>query len=151
MSDVNVVVLNGRLCKDPESRKAGENSVCSFRIANNMRFSQDKERNLFIDVEVWGKQGENCQKYLSKGKQVSVTGSLRLDQWGEGDKKQSKTYVSANDVQFLGGKDDGEEKTETVATPAPVAKPPTTGTKVTKPAAPKAEPATAASGDQYPF
>ena len=49
-----------------------------------------------------GKVGENCNKYLTKGKRVLVEGRLKTNAWTNKDgDKRSKVYVVANSVQFL--------------------------------------------------
>ncbi|HTU98536.1 MAG TPA: single-stranded DNA-binding protein, partial [Solirubrobacteraceae bacterium] len=52
-------------------------------------------------------QGENCARYLSKGRGVAVDGRLQWREWQdkEGNKRQSVDIV-AESVQFLGGRDD---------------------------------------------
>jgi single-strand DNA-binding protein len=60
----------------------------------------------YVDVEAWGKLGENCQKYLTKGRQALVDGRLVQDTWEKDGKTNSKLYVKADNVQFLGSKSD---------------------------------------------
>ena len=96
-------VLVGNLARDPESRQAGETTVTRLVVAVNDAYSKDKVS--YVDVEAWGKLGEICQKYLSKGRQALVDGSLVQDTWEKDGKKNSKLYVKADNVQFLGSKD----------------------------------------------
>jgi single-strand DNA-binding protein len=106
-------VIVGNLARDPESRKAGESNVTRLVLAVNDPRQKDKVS--YIDVEAWSKLGDICQQYLSKGRQVLAEGRLVQDTWEKDGKKQSKLYVKADNVQFLGGKG---EKTEGSA-PAP--------------------------------
>ena len=99
-------VIVGNLARDPESRQVGETSVTRLVAAVNDSYQKDKVS--FIDVEAWGKLGEICQKYLAKGRQVLVDGRLVQDTWEKDGKKQSKVYVKADNVQFLGSKGDKE-------------------------------------------
>jgi single-strand DNA-binding protein len=112
-TNINRVVLTGNLTRDPELRSTGSGlSVCSLRIASNTRRKnaqtgdwEDKPN--FFDVTVWGAQGENCARFLSKGRPVAIDGRLewREFQTGAGEKRQAVEIV-ADAVQFLGGRDD---------------------------------------------
>ena len=102
-------VIVGNLARDPESRQAGETNVTRLVVAVNDSYSKDKVS--YVDVEAWGKLGEICQKYLTKGRQALVDGHLVQDTWEKDGKKQSKLYVKAANVQFLGSKD-GAKKEE---------------------------------------
>lgn len=99
-------VLVGNLARDPESRQAGETNVTRLVVAINDPYSKDKVS--YVDVEAWGKLGEICQKYLTKGRQALVDGRLVQDTWEKDGKKNSKIYVKADNVQFLGSKADNQ-------------------------------------------
>ena len=105
------VTMVGNLARDPESRQAGESSVTRLVVAVNDAYSKDKVS--YVDVEAWGKLGEICQKYLTKGRQALVEGRLFQDTWEKDGKKQSKLYVKADNVQFLGSKGDKQQGTST--------------------------------------
>lgn len=104
----NKVILIGNLTRDPEMKftPAGK-AVCTLGIAVNTGYGDQKET-LFINVVAWGKQAEACEKYLAKGKQVLVEGSLREQKWEKDGKKHSKFEINASAVQFMGGKGEGE-------------------------------------------
>ena len=111
-SNVNSVVITGNLTRDPELRHTGGGTpVCLMRVAVNGR-RKDQSGNWvddpnFFDVTVWGGLGENCNKYLGKGRKVAVQGRLDWREWeGEGGKRQSVQIV-ANTVEFLGPKPEG--------------------------------------------
>jgi single-strand DNA-binding protein len=112
-TNINRVVLTGNLTRDPEVRAAGSTSVCSLRIACNTRRKgsdgnwEDKPN--YFDVTVWGAQGENCAKYLSKGRPVAIDGRLEWREWEskDGSGKRQSVDIVADSVQFLGGRDDG--------------------------------------------
>jgi single-strand DNA-binding protein len=58
----------------------------------------------FFDITVWGAQGENCKRYLQKGRQIAVDGRLRHRQWTTNDgQNRSAVDIIADSVQFLGG------------------------------------------------
>lgn len=108
----NKVVLIGNLTADPELRYTPQGTpLCNLRIAVNTRYKKDGENQeevLFIGVTVWGKQGESCSQYLSKGRPVLVEGRLQEQRWTTDEGQQrSKMVVIAQNVRFLGKKDDG--------------------------------------------
>ncbi len=112
-SNINRVIITGNLTRDPELRSLPSgNSVCSLRVACNGRrrnpsTQEWEDQPNYFDVTVWGAQGENCERFLSKGRPVAVDGRLQWREWTdkEGQKRQSVDIV-ADSVQFLGGRDD---------------------------------------------
>ena len=107
MVTFNRVILAGNLVRDPEIRYLPSGlSVTSFPIAVNSRYRQQnevKEEVSFFDVVVFGKTGENCAEYLSKGRPVLVEGRLRQRRWEAEGVKRSRIEVVADNIQFLGG------------------------------------------------
>jgi single-strand DNA-binding protein len=110
-SNINRVIVTGNLTRDPELRAAGSTSVCGMRIAvNGRRRTAEGEwvdKANYFDVSVFGQQGENCSKFLTKGRPVAIDGRLDWREWTdkEGNKRQSVDII-AETVQFLGGRDD---------------------------------------------
>jgi len=108
---VNKVILVGNLGKDPEVRyTSGGQAVANLRIATSRNWTdkqsgQKREETEWHDVEVWGKQAEQCGEYLSKGRQVYVEGRLKTDKWQDKQSGQDryKVKVVADTVRFLGG------------------------------------------------
>lgn len=108
MAALNKCFLLGNITRDPEVKFTPKGTaVCSIGVAINRTWrdeqGEDKNETTFLEVETWGKQAENCGKYLSKGKPVLVEGRLKLDQWDDkttGQKKQ-RLKVVAEKVQFL--------------------------------------------------
>jgi single-strand DNA-binding protein len=112
--NINRVIITGNLTRDPElsTLPASGTAVCSLRIACNGRrknndTNQWEDQPNYFDVTVWGAQGENCAKFLSKGRPVAVDGRLRWREWttSEGQKRQAVDII-AESVQFLGGRED---------------------------------------------
>ncbi len=107
MAGINKVIIVGRLGNNPELKTLSPgNMVTTFSVATSeswVKDGQKQERTEWHRVVVWGKQAENCAKYLSKGRQVYVEGKLQTRQWEDqqGQKKYS-TEVVAQNVQFLG-------------------------------------------------
>ena len=106
--EINRVFIAGNLTRDPELRMiAGGTAVCDLGLASNRRYrkqgsEQMQEETCFVTVTVWGRQAENCNQYLSKGKKVVVEGRLKFDQWAdESGKNRSKLTVVADRVHFM--------------------------------------------------
>lgn len=108
MVSFNRVILAGNLTRDPETRfLPSGTAVTEFSIAVNSRYkskttNEFKEEVSYFDVVVFGKTGENCAEYLSKGRPVLVEGRLRQRSWEKDGQKRSKIEVLADNVQFLG-------------------------------------------------
>ena len=108
---VNKVILVGNLGKDPEVRyTSGGQAVANLRIATSRSWTdkqsgQKKEETEWHDVEVWGKQAEQCGEFLAKGRQVYVEGRLKTDAWDDkaSGQKKYRVKVVADTVRFLGG------------------------------------------------
>lgn len=105
--NLNKVFLLGNLTRDPELKHTGTGtSVCNFSIATNRSYKGSdgdfKKETSFFNIVVWGKTGENCAKYLTKGKSVLVEGRLsnRSYEASDGTKKYI-TEIVADNVQFL--------------------------------------------------
>ena len=110
---INRVVLVGNLTRDPELRQMPNgNSVCSLGLAVNDRV-KDKSTGEwtdyanFFDIDVFGAQGENCSRFLTKGRQVAIEGKLRWRSWEKDGQKRSKVSVVADNVQFIGPREGG--------------------------------------------
>ena len=106
---LNKVLLAGNLTRDPELRYLNSGTaVCELGMATNRRFQRNdgeqSEEVCFVNITVWGRQGENCNQYLKKGAPVFVEGRLKFDSWqGQDGQKRSKLSVVAERVQFLRG------------------------------------------------
>jgi single-strand DNA-binding protein len=109
MESVNKVILIGNLGADPELRYTNSGSaVANLRIATNETWTdkngERQERTEWHQIVVWGKQAENCSKYLKKGRSIYVEGRLQTRQWeDQSGNKRYTTEVVATTVQFLGG------------------------------------------------
>ena len=113
-SNINRVVLTGNLTRDPELRSLPSGmSVCSLRIASNTRRKDGAsgewvDKPNYFDITVFGAQGENCARFLSKGRPVAIDGRLEWREWTTQDgQKRQNVEVVADAVQFLGGRDEG--------------------------------------------
>lgn len=98
---MNTVILIGRLTKDPEVRYIeSQLAIARFSIAVDR---EGKEKGAdFPSIIVFGKQAENCERYLSKGRKVAIQGSIQTGSYTNKDgNKVYTTEVVANRVEFL--------------------------------------------------
>lgn len=117
MNNINRVVLTGNLTADPELRSTPSGTpVCSLRVACNTRRKVDGEwvdKPNYFNVTVWGAQGENAARYLSKGRPVAIDGRLEWREWETENGKRQAVDIIADSVQFLnsgnGASNGGEE------------------------------------------
>ena len=106
---MNKITLIGNLTHDPEVRSTPSGvTVCTFTIAVNRRFANsDGDRQTdFFRINAWRQLGENCGRYLSKGKKVGVIGELQARQYEAKDGSTRMSLdVAADEVEFLTPKD----------------------------------------------
>lgn len=102
---MNNVTLIGRLVRNPEvSYTHSQTALCKFTLAVD-RISKEERTADFIRIVVWGKQAENCGRYLYKGKQCAVNGRIQTGSYKDKDGKTVYTTdVIAYNVEFLGDK-----------------------------------------------
>ena len=100
---INKVVLIGRLTKDPEVRYAAGSgtAVCRFTVAITRQFKKDETD--FINCVSFGKTGETIAQYITKGRQIAVTGSIRTGSYDAQDgTKRYTTDVAVESFEFIG-------------------------------------------------
>ena len=102
---LNKAMVYGNLTRDPELKALPSGiNVCSFGVATNRVYNdRDGRRQEAVDyhnIVVFGKQAENCAKYLSKGNGVYVEGRLQTRSWEANGQKQYRTEIIADRVQF---------------------------------------------------
>lgn len=114
----NLVFLIGRLTKDPEVRYTSgtQMAVCTFTLAIDRPVKAGAEKQTdFPRVTVFGKQAENCERFISKGRLVGVQGRLQTGSYT--DKNGNTVYttdVIADRVEFLERAEKSEPKEEPV-------------------------------------
>lgn len=114
MASVNKVIILGRLGNQPELRYTTSNkAVTELRVATNDRWTDregnKQEKTEWHSVVVWGRDAENCERYLAKGREVYVEGRLETRNWeDQSGQKRYKTEIIAQSVQFLSGRGDGD-------------------------------------------
>lgn len=101
---MNSVVLIGRLTRDPEVRYTeSQLAVARFSIAINRvpgRDGQDRGAD-FPNIVVFGRQAENCERFLTKGRQVAIQGHIQTGSYEKDGRKVYTTDVVADRVEFL--------------------------------------------------
>ena len=102
---MNKITIIGNLTRDPELRSTPTGiSVCSFTVAVNKR-KTEKNQNPepdYFRVTAWRQMGENCGKFLQKGRKVCVVGSVSVSTYtGQDGKTRATLEVLADDVEFL--------------------------------------------------
>jgi single-strand DNA-binding protein len=105
MNNLNSILIEGNLVRDPESRTTPKGTaVCSFQIASNRYYKQDSglEKEVsFFTVESWGKLAESVGSQGRKGRGVRVVGRLKQERWQDREgKAQSKVSIIAEHVEF---------------------------------------------------
>ena len=116
MAGLNNVVLIGNLTRDPELRYTPSGiPVCTLRLAVNRNFTnqQGEIETDFFNVVVWRNQAEKCAEYLSKGRQVAITGRLQSRSWeGNDGQRRFAIEVVADRVVFLGSRSQRQEEVD---------------------------------------
>ena len=105
MNNLNSVVIEGNLVRDPEYRTTAKGtSLCRFSLASSRYFKQGSEVEKevsFFDTEAWGKLADHVSDKGHKGRGVRVVGRLKQDRWQNSEgKAQSKVVIVAEHVEF---------------------------------------------------
>jgi single-strand DNA-binding protein len=109
--NINRVLLIGNLTADPELFEAGKTKIVNASLASHQFYENGQEERqevtTFVDLKIWGASAENFAKFVRKGQEVLVEGSLRQDRWEDDQgNKRSKLYVNVLSWQFAQRKND---------------------------------------------
>lgn len=114
MQDLNKVIEIGRVTRDIDERAFAYTNNGVARLNVSIAVNSSRKVNgewtdevSYFDVVIWGKTAENLRAYITKGKQLAVEGRLKQDRWEKDGVKASRVYIMAENVQLLGGKNDG--------------------------------------------
>ena len=108
MTDINSVVLVGRITKDVGSDERSfsyvgngtAKAVVSIAVNRGVKKGDKwEDETSFFDVVIWGKMAENLKPKLIKGRQITVSGYLKQDRWEKDGQKQSRVQVVADMVE----------------------------------------------------
>lgn len=106
---MNSVHLIGRVGRDAEVRHTPDGgTVISFSLATSERWTdskgEKKERTTWHQVEYWNDKAKAIAEYITKGRELAVEGSIRIDEWEKDGEKKSKAKIRARRMHFIGGK-----------------------------------------------
>ena len=125
MADLNKVILIGRTTHEIDERSFGYTTGGTARLNISIAVNRREKRNgewadrvSYFDVTVWGKTAENIRPYLHKGKQIAVDGYLDQQRWEKDGVKYSKVVIIADNVQLLGGNENGQQSAPQAQQPA---------------------------------
>ena len=110
MAAINKAILIGNLGRDPEIRYTQDGrAVASFSIATTDKWKdkatgENREKTEWHRIVAFGRLGEICGEYLSKGKQVYIEGKLRTRSWEKDGITRYTTEIEANQMQMLGSR-----------------------------------------------
>lgn len=118
---MNSLTIIGNLVRDPELRTTQNGvSVCTFTVAVNKR-QRGQEQADFFRVTAWRELGENCAKWLIKGRKVAVEGPVSVSTYtGNDGKTYANMEVRALDVEFLSSPGETPKETPQAAPQEPV-------------------------------
>lgn len=114
MSDLNKVMIIGRLGRDPElKRTASGQAVANFSVATSEKYTDKSgskhESTEWHNVVAWGKLAEIIEQYVSKGSQIYVEGKLQTRSWDDSNGvKKYKTEIVCSSMQMLGGRNNSQ-------------------------------------------
>lgn len=110
---MNKAILIGRLASDPETTTTSSGiSKCTFRLAVPRRFinAQGDRETDFLTIIAWRTTADLCARYLAKGRQCAVEGTIQTRSYDAQDgTKRYVTEIIAEQVQFLGSRENGEQ------------------------------------------
>ncbi len=118
---MNKVFLIGRLTQDPTaSTLQSGHSYCRFSIAVNRNYSSRDGENRadFINIVTWDGLAQNCVKYLEKGSQVAVTGSIQTGSYERDGVKRQTFDIRADQVEFLSRANGGNGQGQAASGPS---------------------------------
>lgn len=105
----------GNLTRKPEKVEGTEKTLCRLNMAINDTYTDREGKRAvdFFNVIVWGKQADNCLKYLDKGSKISVIGKIKTRKWEtEAGETRYAVEVIAQEIEYLTtkSKENKEEK-----------------------------------------
>ena len=107
---MNKLTIIGNLTRDPELRTTSTGlNVCTFTVAVNRRRSGNSNQPEadFFRVSAWRQLGDNCQRYLAKGRKVAVVGAVSVSTYtGNDGNTRASLEVTADDVEFLSSRNE---------------------------------------------
>lgn len=150
MASVNKVIIVGNLGRDPEIRYSPDGAaICNVSIATTSTWKDKNSGERREEVEwhrivFYNRLAEIAGEYLRKGRSVYIEGRLKTRKWQDKDTGADRysTDIVADQMQMLGGKDDGQSQPQQRTAPQ----------RQERPAAPQAPAASLSDmSDDIPF
>lgn len=110
---MNIIILNGRLVRDPEVKAYGHEgkTYTRFTVAVDRPVQKGQEKKAdFIPCTAFGKAGELVGNYFNKGSRILLDGRLQINSYEKDGKHYSYSEVMVNHVEFVDSKKDGEKR-----------------------------------------
>lgn len=103
----NLVILIGRLGKDPETKQVGDTTLCVFTLCTSEKYKNKQgekvEDTTWHNIEIWGKLADVAGQYLKKGSQIYVEGKIKMDTYEKDGEKRTATKIKVDNFKMLGG------------------------------------------------
>ncbi|MBR3646201.1 MAG: single-stranded DNA-binding protein [Lachnospiraceae bacterium] len=107
---MNLVILIGRLTRDPDIRNGNESMVARYTLAVDRAFKKEGEQNAdFIPCVCFGKSADFAQRFLTKGKKIAVEGRIQTGSYEKDGQKVYTTEVIVNRHEFVESKSESTE------------------------------------------
>lgn len=104
MNNLNSVLIEGNLVKDPERFDFNNGIMAKFGIGVNRYYrnaaKEPVKETSFITIQTWGALAEGCCRYLKKGRGVRVVGRLKQEKWNDGKISRDRHVIVAEHVEF---------------------------------------------------
>jgi len=120
MNNLNSVLIEGNLVRDPDSKVFDEEKTLATMVIATNRYYTDKEGEYiqevsYFTITAWGKLAQNCIEYLHKGRGIRVVGRLRQERWKESNNDmRERIGIVAEHIEFMPEKKEIKEaKTST--------------------------------------
>jgi single-strand DNA-binding protein len=103
-------IIIGNVGRSPETKQVNDTTVCNFNVAVNSVYGSGdnrKEYTNWYSVAAWGKLGDACSEYVTKGMQVMVVGTVEARGYtGRDGEAKAQLKLRAHTVKFLSQRDD---------------------------------------------
>ena len=110
---MNIVVLSGRVGKNPEARNTPTGQkVVTFSVANDRKDKSGNKITDWFNCTAWGNTADFIEKYVKQGSAIEVTGSLQTRSWEDNGQKKTIYFILVDKVNFQQGNAKKEEKAE---------------------------------------
>ncbi len=103
MNNLNSVLLEGNVVRDPDTQMFGERQLTKFSIAVNRYYRNAAQESVqetsYVGIETWGSLAQVCSEFLGKGKTVRVVGRLKQERWKDNETNRERIVIVAEHVE----------------------------------------------------